>query len=305
MNLIPFFAVAICFVATCGGEDVKNGKTRASSQDADVSKQLAAREKEIEELKKEIITQRVELEQLRHIKIQIQVQANATGDARKLCQSEIEKYLQEHNNSDGQEKEEEGEEEGEEEEEKEGEDSGIQLDHSSGEERPLPTINGKAKGDTQAEPGQDDEFFVQADGFFTQRGGCTACSVQGPGTDGRKGCMAPFPHHVWFEFADRHTPARVSWYRWALSESPTQWKFIGSDGSDGNCNGASTWTELCGDSGSKPKFFETVGCVVPEQARKPFRCLGIRVLDSNCEKGNSACWDNKACMKDLKFWEVL
>jgi len=309
MNLIPFFAVALCFVATCGGEDdVKNGKTRAASQDVDLVKQLAelnakltAREKENEELKKEIIKQNVELDQLRQIKIQIQVQANATGDTRKLCQSEIEKYLA-HNSSDGQGK---------------NIDLGMEDHLSCKGWTPIETMppeyadrngNGNANGIAGADP-----FRKSRGGFATDPG---QFFMKGPG--GRLGCtrdkdcLTPFPFHVWFEFKEWHIPAKFqftrmgdddkSWMDWDGShydDTPKTWKFIGS--ADENCNQTSNWIELCGDSeGCDLQKGADVRCVVPTYARKPFRCLGIRILSDNNNHAR-----NEVCMKKLRFWEVL
>jgi len=289
MKLI-LFAIALCIVASCGGEEnVKNGETQDKKRLADVNKQLAELnaklERENEELMEEIITQRVELEQLRQIKIQIQVQANATGDTRKLCQSEIKKYLQEHNSSDDQGK---------------NTDSGIQTYHSSGETKLLKTVNGQAGGNAMG--------VNKVRKLFNSDGTCT-------GHDKRKWqYTVPFPHFVWYKFTESHIPARLSFTRVKLYMNegctPKSWEFVGT--TDENCDQSSNWISLCGDlSGSNYVENAVISCDVPKQARKPYKCLAIRILSNKSNQMHvGSSYDTTVlttctCFKELKFWEVL
>jgi len=103
-----------------------------------------------------------------------------------------------------------------------------------------------------------------------------------------------FPHMVWYEFPSTHIPVKMSFQTCGGGARPKKWKFVGS--SDKNCNQYSSWTELCGDSGTFGGD-DLYTCDVPAYTTGKFRCLGVRVYSNN-PRGNHA-WT----VVGMRFWE--
>jgi len=153
----------------------------------------------------------------------------------------------------------------------------------------LKTVNGEAKSD-QTYPGtnsadENDAFRINGRNVF-----CT-------GYDGSD-WYRPFPHLVWYKFPTNHIPSKFSFKRDSdKRHSPKTWKFVGSG--DEGCDRNSKWVDLCGDlSGQNIVENEVVGCNVTIYARKPYRCLGIRIYSTPSDKYHDVCFQG------IQFWEV-
>jgi len=154
----------------------------------------------------------------------------------------------------------------------------------------LPIAGGKAKWTGLPNPTRAiEKVFLN--------GASHGCSGRSSSTEFKY--KTPFPQMIYYEFPEAHVPARLSFRRIDTIITPKTWKFAGS--TDEGCNEASTWVELCGDLvGDEIVNNQEVGCDVPAYARKPFKCLGIRVNSIN--SNNSGY--NAVCIKAMRFWEI-
>ena len=114
----------------------------------------------------------------------------------------------------------------------------------------------------------------------------------------------PLPAYIWFNFKNAPVkPAKVAFrppqnvtHDDAERLTPTKWQFVGSSGDCYRLN-HSAWTPLCGDlEGTKmKKMTEIRSCRVDdESARKPYNCLGIKVIDCIGPK--------HAGIHDIRMW---
>jgi len=147
-------------------------------------------------------------------------------------------------------------------------------------------INGTAKTDDK--PRATDPIYAFK---FIDEG--ADCFWGGYGT---KGYKRVFPDMVWYEFPSTHAPVMISYRACHTTERPKKWKFVGS--SEENCNRYSSWTELCGASGTfGAKDLYT--CDVPAYITEKFRCLGIRVDATYRPSSNPSAWG----VNGVRFWE--
>jgi len=152
--------------------------------------------------------------------------------------------------------------------------------------------NGKA-GSNTAIPDYNRNNASRAfsdDGFF--------CA----GSDGAR-YGAKYPHLVWYRFPTTHIPTKFSFTRYSDRFTPKTWQFVGS--ADENCDRASKWDMLCGDSsGSNFVVDAVMSCDVPKNDRKPYKCLGICIFSNNNDnkQGDLA---EASCMSGMRFWEAL
>jgi len=147
-------------------------------------------------------------------------------------------------------------------------------------------INGTAKTDDKPRATDPMNAFKMDEG--------AGCFWGGHGTQGYK---RVFPDMVWYGFPSTHAPVKISYRACHATERPKNWKFVGS--SEENCNRYSSWTELCGDSGTfGQKDLHT--CDVHAYTTGKFRCLGIRV-DSN--HGGTSSTPQAWGVNGMRFWE--
>jgi len=155
--------------------------------------------------------------------------------------------------------------------------------------------NGKAGSNAGGTNGGDGsgDFPIEA---FTGTSYCTGWKDL-DGTDGSYN--RPFPHLLWYEFPSFHTPVKFV-FKHKYIVYPKTWMFVGS--TDENCDQSSNWVDLCGDVvGLNTVDFADVSCDVPEyvgKARKPYKCLGIRILSNNRNTNTGAC------VSGIKIWGV-
>jgi len=93
-----------------------------------------------------------------------------------------------------------------------------------------------------------------------------------------------YPFYIWYEFQEPIVPGRFSFHGNTRGFCPTTWFFVGSNAE--RCGRYSTWTPLCGKvSESIWKSKKTpLFCHVKSSLAKPYRCLGIMVLESDLGK---------------------
>jgi len=156
---------------------------------------------------------------------------------------------------------------------------------------PLRTVNGEAKSD---ETYSNSNYHINNAFRINENGDkfCTGYNLVN--------WYRPFPHLVWYKFPSNHIPSMFSFKRTYWGNSPKTWKFVGSG--DEGCDQNSKWVDLCEDlSGHNVNSYEVVSCIVPIHARKPYRCLGIRIYSTpQSSRGKS----NEVCFHGIEFWEV-
>ena len=115
----------------------------------------------------------------------------------------------------------------------------------------------------------------------------------------------PLPAYIWYNFKRASvTPAKVSFrppqnvtHENARLWTPTKWQFVGSSADDCYRLDRTDWTPLCGDlEGTEMKeMTEIRGCRVDEEIlQKPYKCLGIKVID--------AIGPKYAAIHNLRMW---
>jgi len=214
----------------------------------------------------------VQLTKQKAVKQQGKRQDDIIDETRKLCRSEIKKYLTSHNNTESL---------------KKLIVSEIEKYLSTAEQTLIKIVNGEAKSDqTHKGPNsanENDAFRIGRNVFCTGWDGST--------------WNRPFPHLVWLEFPSYHIPSKFSFKRASADQSPKTWKFVGSG--DEGCDQNSNWVDLCGDqTGQNVVANEVVGCNVPIRNRERYRCLGFRIESAT----NAHTHD--VCFQGIKLWEV-
>ena len=109
--------------------------------------------------------------------------------------------------------------------------------------------------------------------------------------------------HIWYDFRQHQfTPVRISFrprqdhLQYAIEQTPTQFKFIGSN--DHECKKEARWITLCEvrDAKKIQSFDEMRGCEIEASRRDvgKYRCLGLEVL----EVGN----EQHASLSQIRIW---
>jgi len=263
-------------------EEIAKARVKFDQEKIAIEEQKIAMEKEKSEIDAENV-KLVELVKEKTVK-QSKRQNDVVEATRKLIRSEIKKYNQAHNES-----------------LKRIIDSEIQnYLYSTAETKLLNTINGNGRAGPNG--GNTVSNFFNSDG---------TCSGYVSG-----GYVEPFPQFVWYEFSELHIPARMSftrtgnnlWLNWG--KTPKSWEFVGT--TDAKCDHSSNWVSLCGDlSGSNYAENAVISCDIPKFARKPYKCLAIRINSNQSNRkylgsrSDNLAFTTCTCFKELKFWEVL
>jgi len=109
----------------------------------------------------------------------------------------------------------------------------------------------------------------------------------GRDANGRGYVDTPYPHLIWYEFAEAFIPGRVSFRpRWAGCEKhhfcgATKWQLIATN--DSVCDENSAWTILCEDLSGQNFKRQSISkyCVADPSNNEAFRCVGISVLEGS------------------------
>ena len=127
----------------------------------------------------------------------------------------------------------------------------------------------------------------------------------GADADGGGTVAVPFPHLIWYRFPAPFRPGQVSFRpRLGAGCDPgfcgaTKYQFVGTN--DQVCDQYSRWTILCQDLSGEvfKRRSSSKYCLVKDDIREEFTCLGINVLESSFGR------QSEVSMNGIRMWKKV